>query len=252
MLQIMAGPDPSDPRTLGLPEVPDLVRAATPIKKAGAFRLRWPTRIGVLPNYVSTSTTGMARAAMLETFASLGAEIVDVTLPPDWDLLTGGSFNNVRLPERSEPFLEYLRQDVLLFGVSLGSWIQGLFLGGEDYLKGQRAKGILLKQVLTDLFAQCDVVVQTSPVPFDIIGLPEIAFNIGFSDSGGLPLPIGAILGGLPYAEDRLLSVVAAFQAVTDFHLQRPADPVIAPSFALGAGGGDIQLTMEDVIEQTE
>jgi len=250
MLQVLAGPDPSDPRTLGLPEVPDLVRAATPVRKSGAVRLRWPTRIGVLPNYVSTSTSGMARAAMLDTFASLGAEVVDVTLPPDWSLLTGGSFNNVRLPERSEPFLEYLRQDVRLFGVSLGSWIQGLFLGGEDFLKGQRAKAVLLKQVMEELFAQCDVVVQTDAVPFDILGLPEIAFNIGFSSSGGLPLPIGAILGGLPYAEDRLLSLVAAFQAVTDFHLQRPADPVLMAAFR--SGESELRLTMEDVIEQTQ
>lgn len=251
MTQVLAGPDLMDPRTLGLPEVPDLVRAATPVKKSGAYRLRWPTRIGVLPNYVSSSTTGVARAAMLDTFASLGAEVVNVTLPPDWTLLTGGSFNNVRLPERSEPFLQYLRQDVRLFGVSLGSWIQGLFLGGEDFLKGQRAKAVLLKQVMDDLFAQCDVVVQTDPVPFDILGLPEIAFNIGFSVSGGLPLPIGAILGGLPYSEDRLLSLVAAFQAVTDFHLQRPADPVVQAGFRIGAEP-ELVLTMEDVIAQTQ
>ena len=62
--------------------------------------------------------------------------------------------------------------------------------------------------MLDDLFAQCDVVVQTDPVPFDIIGLPEIAFPIGFQPhaASGREVPIGAILGGLPYAEDRLLA----------------------------------------------
>ncbi len=249
MTQVMAGPDPNDPRTLGLPPVPDLVKAATPVKKGGAYALRWPTTIGVIPGYLSgTSASAVARAAMLQTFASLGATIVDVTLPPDWDLLTGGSFNNVRLPERSEPFLEFLKQDVRLFGVSLNSWMQGLFLGGEDYLKGQRAKFVLMQQVLDDLFQQCDVVVQTGPVPFDILGLPEIAFNIGFStNSAGLPVPIGAIFGGMPFAEDRLLSLVGAFQAVTDFHLKRPADPIVALA-ARGIGGGDtLRLTAEDV-----
>ncbi len=38
-------------------------------------------------------------------------------------------------------------------------------------------------------------------------------------------MPIGTILGGMPYAEDRLLSVAAAYQAVTDWHHRRPADP---------------------------
>ncbi|MCW5891526.1 MAG: amidase [bacterium] len=255
MLQVMGGPDANDPRTLGLPDMPDLVRAATPVRsKSGVVGLRWPTKIGIIPGYLSgTSATAQARTAMVNTFASLGAQIVDVTLPDEWSLLTGGAFNNVRLPERSEPFLEFLRQDVRLFGVSLGSWIQGLFLGGEDYLKGQRAKLLLMKRVLGDLFAQCDVVVQTDPVPFDILGLPELAINIGFSPNAqGLPVPIGAILGGQPYAEDRLLALAAAFQAVTSFHLQRPADPLVELAARSAFAGGGLQLTMEDVIAQTQ
>lgn len=254
MLQVMAGPDVNDPRSRGLPDVPDLVRAATPVKKNGAFALRWPTRIGVIPGYTNgTSASAVARTAMLNTFQSLGAQIVDVTLPAEWDLLTGTAFNNVRLPERSEPFLEYLRQDVRLFGVSLGSWIQGLFLGGEDYLKGQRAKYLLMQRVLFDLFDQCDVVVQTGPVPFDILGLPEIAFNIGFNTNAqGLPVPIGAIFGGAPYAEDRLLSLVAAFQAVTDFHLKRPADPVVTLAARRAAFDDAPVITMEEAMLLTE
>ncbi len=251
MMQVMAGPDLNDPRTLGLPPVPDLVKAATPVRKGSGYGLRWPTTIGVIPGYL-TGNAAAARTAMLNTFASLGATVVDVTLPADWDLLTGGSFNNVRLPERSEPFLEYLKQDVRLFGVSLNSWMQGLFLGGEDYLKGQRAKFVLMQQVLLDLFEQCDVVVQTSPVPFDILGLPEIAFNVGFSPNGaGLPVPIGAILGGLPFAEDRLLSLVAAYQAVTGFHLERPANPLVSPA-ARRVASTPLALTAEDVVELTE
>ncbi|MFP5366679.1 MAG: amidase, partial [Actinomycetes bacterium] len=33
------------------------------------------------------------------------------------------------------------------------------------------------------------------------------------------------ILGGRPFAEDQLLAVAAAYQAVTDWHLRRPANP---------------------------
>jgi len=58
---------------------------------------------------------------MLSTLASVGCEIVDVPLPDEFNLLTG-TFNNVRLPERTEPFLEYLRTDLKLFGVSLNSF----------------------------------------------------------------------------------------------------------------------------------
>ncbi len=222
MLQTMAGEDPQDPRTQGLPPVPDLVRAATPVSQVR--RVRWATRVGVIPGYTSgTSETAAARGAFLDTLADMSnVDVVDVTLPEEWDLLTGGAFNNVRLPERTEPFLPLMRQDLRLLGVSVTGWLQGAMLGGTEFLTGQRAKNLLLERVLDDLFAQCDVVVQTSPVPFDIIGLPELALPIGFSGTG---VPIGTILGGLPFAEDRLLAVAAAYQARTDWHLLRPADP---------------------------
>ena len=257
MLQAMAGSDENDPRTQGLPKVPNLVKAATPFKKKGKVVVRWPTRIGVIPDYTAgTSQNAPARAAMLATFASLGCEIVDVPLPDEWSLLTG-RFNDVRLPERTEPFLEYLRQDLKLFGVSLNSWMQGLFLSGDEYLKGQRAKYVLAERVLDTFFGQCDVVVQTSPVPFDIIGFPEIAFPIGFGTSstatGSQTIPLGAIIGGMPFSEDRLLALVAAYQAVTDFHLRRPPDPVVvAPMAARAAASSELRITAEEVEALTE
>jgi len=255
MLQAMAGPDDSDPRSQGLPKVPNLIKAATVFKKKGKVVVRWPTKIGVIPGYTSgTSQNAVARSQMLATFATLGAEIVDVALPEEWDLLTG-RFNDIRLPERTEPFLEYLRQDLKLFGVSLNSWMQGLFLSGDEFLKGQRAKYLLAQRTFDTIFSQCDVVVQTSPVPFDILGFPEIAFPNGFGTSstqtGSQPIPLGAIFGGMPLSEDRLLSLVAAYQGVTDFHTRGPPDPVL-PTVARLAAAGGIRLTAEDAEKLTQ
>jgi Asp-tRNA(Asn)/Glu-tRNA(Gln) amidotransferase A subunit family amidase len=220
MLSAMAGPDPEDPRTLGLPPVPDLVTAATPVRSRGRVRLRWPTRVGVIPGYASSRE----RTAFLDTLAGIpGVALVDVPLPAEWELLTGTAFNNVRLPERSEPFLPQLASDLRGFGVSVLGWLQGALMGADEFLIGQRAKLRLLERVLEDLFERCDVVVQTNPVPFDILGLPELGLPIGFTSDG---LPVGTILGGQPYAEDRLLAVGAAYQAVTDWHHRRPPDPV--------------------------
>jgi Asp-tRNA(Asn)/Glu-tRNA(Gln) amidotransferase A subunit family amidase len=259
LLQAMAGPDPADPRTLGLPPVADYVVAATPVEAAGRPGLRWRTRIGVIPGYLDASPAGPeptdaprsrerteaarlrqeadagARRRMLSTFEELGAESIELRLPRDWETLTSWDFNNVRLPERAEPFLEHLRRDVRLFGVSLSPWINGLLLPGTEYLRGQRAKLLLLRRVLDDLFAQCDVVVQTSPIPFDMIGLPLVAFPIGVHDDGARRLPQGALLGGHPYAEDRLLSLVAGYQAVTQWHRERPSDPPVAGGGRAGA-----------------
>ncbi len=230
MLTVLAGPDEADVRTQGLPALPDLVRAATPVRAGGGrVRLRRRTRIGVPPDYLDGNGAELnARRAWLDTIAATpNAEVVDVRYPDDWSLLTGSAFNNVRLPERTEPFRPFLRKDLRLFGVSVISWLQGLLLSGDEWATGQRAKHHLLQEVLDELFAQCDVVLQTSPVPFDILGLPEIGFPIGFGadDASEPEVPIGTILGGNPYAEDRLLEVVAAYQAQTDWQWRRPADP---------------------------
>ncbi|MFY1631690.1 amidase [Solwaraspora sp. WMMB335] len=254
MLMAMAGPDPADPRSQGLPPVPNLINAATPRYDGGSLRMRWKTRIGVLPGFADgSSETAAARQAFLAAMADIAeCTLVEVPFPDEWSLLTGGSFNNVRLPERSEPFMPYLRSDLRGFGVSVTSWLSGALLGANGWVTGQRAKLLLLERILDQIFSECDVVVQTSPVPFDIVGLPEIAFPIGFTAAG---VPIGTILGGQPYAEDRLLSVAAAYQAVTDWHWQRPpnppdAAPAAARTTAATASRG--RLTAEDVVELTQ
>ena len=249
MLTAMAGEDPADPRTQGLPDVPDLIDAATPVYHRNRVKLRWNTRIGVLPGFASgTSATALARQEYLARLAGIpGVTLVDVPLPEDWSQLTGGTFNAIRLPERSEPFMPYLRTDLRGFGVSVISWLQGALMGGNEFITGQRAKLLLMERVLDQIFDVCDVVVQTDPVPFDILGLPEIAFPIGVNTTG---VPIGTILGGLPYGEDRLLSVVAAYQAVTDWHLRRPADPPVAAARARAADAP--RLTAEEVAELTQ
>ncbi|WP_163509157.1 amidase [Fodinicola acaciae] len=239
MLSIMAGPDRNDVRTLGLPPVADLIGAALP-RRDGTNRvvMRRPTRIGVPPDYLASSTPAdilALRKAFLTTMAAIpGARLVDVGYPDDWSLLTG-VFNNVRLSERAEQMLPFLQQDPTLLGVSSISWLQGLLLSGDEWITGQRAKNRLLREILDGVMAHCDVVLQTSPNPFDAVGLPELGLPIGFHAVGAHPkVPVGTIVGGRPYEEDRLLEIAAAYQSLTDWHTQRPADPPAA------AASGDL------------
>ena len=264
MLRVMAGPDPLDPRSLGLPPVPDYLAAVREAGPGLAHPERGtPLRIGVLPDFLETPTppsepepggeadpdadrigssfprrartqaayrrevaTVDARRRMLEALEALGAEVVELEFPARWATLTSVHFNNVRLPERSEIFLEHLRDDVRAFGVSLAPWINGLLLPAAEYVRGSRARLILLEEILDDVFDRCDVVTQTAPFPFDMVGLPLIGFPIGFeSESTGYPRPIGAKFGAQPYAEHHLLAAIAAYQRATDWHLRRPADP---------------------------
>lgn len=252
MLQVMAGPDPNDPRTQGLPAVPDLITSALPVERNGRTRLRRRTRIGIPPGYL-TSFAGDAASLQASLLAELddipGADLVEVSYPDNWTLLSS-TFNSVRLSERTEPFLPIMQKDPTKFGVSLISWVQGLFLSGDEWITGQRAKNLLLREVLDGVMADCDVLLQTSVVPFDILGLPELGFPIGFTSATATApaLPVGAILGGAPYEEDRLIEVVSAYQNVTAWHLQRPADPATMTSSRRTSG---LALTPEEVAEIT-
>jgi Asp-tRNA(Asn)/Glu-tRNA(Gln) amidotransferase A subunit family amidase len=252
MLQVMAGPDPEDPRTLGLPDVPDYLAAATPVEAGGTYRMRWPTRLGVPPGWGGGSDPrDRSRADFLEALERGGVEIVELEPPAEWSDLSSGLFNAGRLPERSEPFLPWLREDVRLFGVTLSSWIQGLLLPGDGYLTVQRARYALLRLTLEGIFDGCDAVIQGNHVPFDMIGLPLISFPVGFREPGagggyaGGPLPESVMIGAPPFGEERLLALAALWQATTDHHRQRPRDPVA--SEAAGPPGARGWIDVEDL-----
>ena len=81
--------------------------------------------------------------------------------------------------------------------------------------------------MLDQLFNQCDVGLTGSTGAFDGTGLPVMCMPIGFDTDSttGREVPRGAVLAAPPFGEERLLAVVAAHQAVTDFHTVRPTDP---------------------------
>lgn len=271
MLAIMAGPDPADVRTLGLPAPADYITSATPVRDSAGVRMRRPTKVGVPTDFLASTVPAdvvALRQAFLSTLADIpGITLVDVTYPDIWTLLTG-TFNSARLSERTEEMLPFLQQDPKLLGVSSLSWMQGLFLSGDEWITAQRSKHYLLRLILDGILATCDVVLQTNVVPFDIVGLPELGLPIGLHAVGANPkVPVGAILGGGPYEEDRLLEVAAAYQAVTIWHTQRPADPATAATPKAGASdtsrtaaaaaatpaarGKVVQLTAQQALEQS-
>ena len=52
----------------------------------------------------------------------------------------------------------------------------------------------------------------------------------GKDTTTGLTVPRGATIAAPPFGEERLLALVAAYQAVTDHHLKRPPNPTVTAS----------------------
>ena len=230
MLQALAGADPHDPRTVGLPPVPDYVTAATPVTRRRRVELRWPTRIGIPPGWSAPTDPEQAalRAALVDVLAAIpGCRLAEVTLPDEWDLLQGLSSTT---GEGTNAFLPYMRQDVAQFATRLTGFLAGTLRSATTYLKAMQIRYVVFKRTQEQLFGQCDLVLVPDVGAFDSIGHPLCSFPIGFGTNAetGLSVPRGAVLGGPPFAEQRILSVIAAYQALTDFHLQRPPDPTVS------------------------
>lgn len=248
-MQYSDGPDPNDPRTIGVPPAGDYVRAATPVTKGRRVVLRWSTRLGVPPGWADgTTPTALARQRVLEVFADVGAEIVEVATPA---AVTFYAAANSTAGESSDAFREELRGDLKKFNGRLTGFVSGLMRGADAYIAGRRAQYLLSAAILEQLFDKCDAIL--SPPSFDPAGFPMLAFPIGFNPPNdiGVTAPIGAIIGGRPYDEVRLLSLVAAFQAVTDFHTQRPPEPTAAagPAILRRAAPSEIRVTPEELYE---
>ncbi len=229
LLQVVAKPDPNDPRTLGLPAPPDYAQAATPLPGERA-RVRWSTRIGLWPEYFADENervNELRRAFVRELEGNDSVEIVpELRLPDQWEELTteplGGSHG-----DPTAFFIEHLRRDVRNFADRLPRFLNGMLQSADTYVKVQQARNLLLDRMLSQLFSQCDVALTTSTGPFDGTGLPVMGMPVGFDTDAetGNTVPRGVVLAAPPFGEERLFAVAAAYQAITDFHRTRAADP---------------------------
>jgi len=210
-------------------------------------------RIGVIPDYFFSHLQAPVYAAVtaaLDTFAELGARVVDVEVEG-----IHGNISAQLTIESCEPSTyhqRWLRERPQDYGDDVRLLLQaGELHLATHYLQAQRYRAGLRASFL-EAFRTVDVfvcptlpftatkvgetlveivegapedmlaaIMQFTGVP-SLTGLPSLAVPCGFDGDG---LPIGMQLIGRPFDEATLFRVGAAFQSATDFHLRAPALP---------------------------
>ena len=241
MLGPLAGYDPRDPTTSVLP-VPDYTGALSGNVKG--------LRVGVLRAYFLESTGLALRQSVEEavkTLQGMGATVEDVALP-SIGLAAAATFAVIG-PEAYAYHEDWLKTRAAEYGDDVRERLRaGAFVSASDYLKGQRARVLLRKDVDAAL-ARLDVLVcATTPVvatalgqsevtldhekvpvraslvrftrPFNATGHPVASIPCGFTAGG---LPVGLQIVGRPFDEATVLRVADAYQRATDWHARRPS-----------------------------
>jgi aspartyl-tRNA(Asn)/glutamyl-tRNA(Gln) amidotransferase subunit A len=248
MLEAMAGPDASDPHSLGR-DLRGLASAAAKLANLKGVKIGYRLRMG---NERVDPETAAAFEANLATLADLGAELIERNDPfentlPVWGPLTFSiwacRFANVeqQLGDRMTSTLRH--------------WMaEGRGFGATEVQSAMEARTRLFRQVQSwfkeiDFLATPTLAAPALPAdqdpfkaviidgrdagglrdgwypythPFNLSGHPAITLPNGFTKAG---LPAGGLQLAAPwFADARLFSVSAAFEAAHGIDQRRPAD----------------------------
>jgi aspartyl-tRNA(Asn)/glutamyl-tRNA(Gln) amidotransferase subunit A len=209
-------------------------------------------RVGVPDGYFYDGVADEIRAtlaASLDVLRALGAEVVDVKVPPSIYevaelhpvvMKAEGAANHSRwMRDRGAEYSDQVRHRLQA----------GFFIPATDYIQALKARGQLLAEFADAVFTHVDVLhtpllpmavprisetmPSSGPAYLDMVvsltrntkivnylGLPAMSVPCGFSASG---LPIGFQLIARPFAEERLFRVGHAYERATRWHALTPA-----------------------------
>ena len=235
MMQALAGHDPRDPASASV-GVPDFHAAL-----GGDLRGK---RIGIVRHWYEEDlpTNDEMRAALeaaYEVLRGLGAELEDVRL----DGLADYMAVKVIIAE-SELFAVHenaLRSRPGDFGMDfLGRSTPACLFTGADYVQAQRERRRMVAG-MADVWRRHDLLVTAGTYgpaprfdahrtvafwekpnvsnPFNVIGGPALAVNIGYSRSG---LPLAMQIAGKPFDDAAVLQAGDAYERATPWRARRP------------------------------
>jgi len=241
-LQVLAGHGAGETTTARRP-VPDY----TATVRGGVKGMR----VGVDRAYVSVGQPEVLAAfdRALDALRSLGATVVDVTLPPSDQI--GAVGNTIAACEYSVAAADLFRDhpddfDRAVPPAASGADIKaGMLIPAVDYIRATQHRRVLQQayaratrdvqvlatptyplagrpfgpypQVQGRAFTADDAIRYT--FPFDVLGVPALSVPCGFSRDG---FPIGLQLVSRPFDEATALRAAYAYEQATEWHTRHP------------------------------
>lgn len=240
-MQVIAGYDPLDPASANVP-VPDFT-ASIGADLTG-LRLGYTRKFFIENPFLSAEATS-ALDATAEQMAALGADVVEVDMPPfeQFDACVrtilfseAYAIHETDLKTRPYAYGRYAYQHL----------VSGAVLSAADVMQAQRLRRELTATV-NGLLTTHDALLAPNALdtaapfssfgldanrwggiltgPFNVTGHPALALPIGFAANG---LPLSAQIVGRPFDEPTVLRIGAAYEAAAGVVARRPEFPLIA------------------------
>lgn len=235
MMDALAGADPRDPTTLDAPVPGHLAACGAPV-------------LGLRIGYDEALVSGLASAEVaraireaIDAFGALGIRVVPMAMPSDEGIFD--AWNAICMAECAVAHAETYPARAAEYGPLAGILETGRAVSGLA-LAAAMQRRLVYVGVLATAMQDVDAVLlpvlaDVTPAlgsfeamiadgidtllkftaPADLAGLPALTFPAGFDERGA---PVGLQLMGPALSEPALLSLVHAFQTVTDWHARRP------------------------------
>ena len=212
VLEVLHGPDGRDDTVADLPFAWDGSRDVKGL------------RIGYLERDFGATATKAIFEAVLDVYRKAGAVLTPITLPD----LPFEAMQALSQAEAGAMFDELLRSgginDLADQGPNGRANLlrTARFIPAVDYIRAMRVRTLLLHQ-MNALFENVDAFLapaaSVAVSAGNLTGHPAITVPAGFVNG----LPVGLLVTGPLYKEERVLQVAAAFEAATEWRLKHPA-----------------------------
>ncbi len=177
----------------------------------------WPAKADLKELRVGYVEAASPPADDMKVLKDLGVKMVPITLPQQ----TAGRIVSMILDVESAAAFEDITREGVKEGIGMWgpTFRRGRFVSAVDYLKAQRARTLLMRE-MARVMEKVDLYVAGNDLQItNLTGHPTLCLPNGFTKAGS---PTSLTFTGRLFGESTLLAVAKAYQDATAHHQKRP------------------------------